>query len=128
MATNYISRGDTLTFIAPDGGVKSGIPAIIGDLFVIPTADAEPTEKFGGNVVHCWGFKKADPSEEIGQGEAAYWQFSANGRDEGVTSESSYVIGTAPDEVTVENKRIGNFIETSPDGAEKVGVRLNGSL
>ncbi len=128
MATNYLSRGDTLTLIAPPGGVKSGIPAVIGDLFVIPTSDAEPTEKFAGTVVHCWAFKKADEKEVVGQGQAAYWQEKASGIGGGVTTKASYTTGTAPDEVTIDNKRIGNFIEASPDGAKEVGVRLNGSF
>ncbi|RCI70805.1 DUF2190 family protein, partial [Pseudomonas aeruginosa] len=40
MAKNYVEDGNVLTLIAPAGGVQSGVPAVIGDLVVVPLVDA----------------------------------------------------------------------------------------
>lgn len=126
MATaHYIQKGDILTLQAPiDTPVYYGRPLTIGNLFVIPIADAAPTEKFAGSLTQCWKLEKADPEEETLQGRSAYWILKAEGVKEGVTGKPSY----EKDGETIENKRIGDFIESTSTDIKEVGVRLNGSF
>jgi predicted RecA/RadA family phage recombinase len=126
MATaHYMQKGDILTLTAPiDTPVYYGRPLTIGNLFVIPIADAAPTEKFAGSLTQCWQLEKADAQEETLQGRSAYWRLKAPGIKEGVTSEATY----EKDGEAIENKRIGDFIESSSQGVKEVGVRLNGSF
>ena len=42
--------GNVLTLIAPAGGVQSGVPAVIGDLVVVPLVDAAEGEPFAGKL------------------------------------------------------------------------------
>lgn len=50
MAKNYVEDGNVLTLIAPAGGVQSGVPAVIGDLVVVPLVDAAAGEPFAGKT------------------------------------------------------------------------------
>lgn len=43
---NYVQPGDTLTMIAPSGGVSSGDPVLLGKIFGIAQVDALVGESF----------------------------------------------------------------------------------
>ena len=45
---NFLQDGETLTLIAPAGGVTSGVAVLVGDLVVIPVNDAAAGEEFQG--------------------------------------------------------------------------------
>lgn len=47
---NFISEGRSLDFIAPAGGVVSGVPVIIGALLVIPSISAAEGVAFAGDI------------------------------------------------------------------------------
>lgn len=122
MKTIYKQRGSILTLTAPkDIPIFSGNPVIIENLFAIPVADAMPGEKFAAHLTGCWDIPKADREEEIKQCQSAYWQ----AENKGVTAQASY---KDTNDNTIDNKRIGDFIESSPENAQTVGVRLNGSF
>lgn len=59
MAKNYVEDGDVLTLIAPAGGVQSGVPAVIGDLVVMPLVDAAVGEPFAGKPGGVWSLPAA---------------------------------------------------------------------
>lgn len=54
MAKNFVQSGKTLTLPAPAGGVTAGIPVAIGDLVVVPLADAAEGENFVGHTDGVW--------------------------------------------------------------------------
>ncbi|AMO77498.1 DUF2190 family protein [Pseudomonas citronellolis] len=59
MAKNYVEDGNVLTLIAPAGGVQSGVPAVIGDLVVVPLVDAAAGEPFAGKPGGIWSLPAA---------------------------------------------------------------------
>lgn len=59
MAKNYVEDGNVLTLIAPAGGVQSGVPAVIGDLVVVPLVDAAAGEPFAGKTGGVWSLPAA---------------------------------------------------------------------
>lgn len=54
MAKNFVQSGSAPTFIAPAGGVLSGIPVAINDLVVVPLDDAAAGEAFVGHTGGVW--------------------------------------------------------------------------
>jgi predicted RecA/RadA family phage recombinase len=54
MAKNFVESGSTGTFVAPAGGVKSGIPIALALLVVIPLDDAAEGEEFVGHTGGVW--------------------------------------------------------------------------
>lgn len=54
MAKNYQGVGLQRTFIAPTGGVSSGVPAAIGALVVVPLEDAAKGQPFTGVLGGSW--------------------------------------------------------------------------
>lgn len=46
----FKQSGETLTFVAPSGGVVNGVAILIEDTVVIPTATAAEDEEFEGRV------------------------------------------------------------------------------
>lgn len=47
---NYVQPGDSLELTAPAGGVTSGVPKVIGDLFVVPSISAAAGSRFIGKT------------------------------------------------------------------------------
>lgn len=47
---NFLQPGNILDLVAPAGGVVSGAPLIIGQIFAIPQADAAVGETFAGLI------------------------------------------------------------------------------
>ena len=47
---NFLQPGNILDLIAPSGGVVSGAPLILGNIFAIPQASAAVGETFAGLV------------------------------------------------------------------------------
>lgn len=72
---NYKQPGDALNFIAPSGGVTSGVPVKIGAMLVIPVASADQTETFSGQVVGCFECTKVG-SQAWAVGDVVYWDNS----------------------------------------------------
>jgi len=94
MATTFVQKGNILTFTAPTGGVASGVPVLIGGLFVIPTSAAVAAATFQGDIVGVWSLTK-NSGETWTEGEAVYWDL-ANLR--GTTDSSAGLpIGVAAD-------------------------------
>lgn len=54
MAKNFVQSGTTGTFIAPAGGVLSGIPVALGLMVVVPLDDAAADEEFVGHTGGVW--------------------------------------------------------------------------
>lgn len=107
---NGHSRGDIITFTAPSGGVTSGVPVVIGSLFVIPAITASEGEVFEGAINHAWNLPKvAANTTTVGQ--AAYWNATA---------------GAATTTAT-DNRLIGAFIEVTANGDTTAAVVLNGT-
>lgn len=54
MAKNFVQSGSAPTFIAPAGGVVSGVAVALGDMVVIPLDDAAEGEPFVGHTGGVW--------------------------------------------------------------------------
>lgn len=96
-----------MTFTAPTGGVTSGVPLIIGSLFVVPAFDAESDTESEGATVGVYELPKvsADTAEQFA---AAYWDGSA------VTTDAT------------DNKKIGVFCTAYGNGTDRADIRLDG--
>lgn len=75
---NFISPGDSLTLIAPSGGVTAGTPKQIGQLLVVPTTSASATNPFVGKVTGVFSVTKVG-SQAWTAGAIVYWD-EANDR------------------------------------------------
>lgn len=92
MSLHY-ADGDVLVFPAPVGGATLDVPAIVGNMFVIPRATASV-----GDVI-AWEYKGIkELPQAAGQtfntiGQPVYWNAS-NGDCESATSATNYLIGS----------------------------------
>lgn len=104
---NFIKPGHVMTFTAPTGGVKSGVPLVLAALFIIPATDAIAGDECEGATVGVFELPKAtaDVAEQFA---AAYWD------------------GSTVTTVETDNKKIGVFIESYANGTDLAGVRLDG--
>ena len=69
---NYKQNGDALDFVAPSGGVTSGVPVKIGGMLVIPVADADQGDLFAGQVVGVVECTKVG-SQAWAPGDVVFW-------------------------------------------------------
>ena len=94
--TNYIGPGDTVTRVAPVGGVVSGAPVLLGSLLVVPGATAAEADTFGAQVTG--EFRGVKPgSQAWTQGAKIYWDNSAMKFT--TTSGGNTLVGTASEAV-----------------------------
>jgi predicted RecA/RadA family phage recombinase len=80
MAANYVQEGDTLTLIAPSGGVVSGKGYVIGSLFVVALVTASAGATFTGMTEGVFLMTKNThaSTKAFTAGEAIFWD---NGSD-----------------------------------------------
>lgn len=69
---NYKQPGDVLGFTAPTGGVVSGGGYMIGNLFVVATADVDEDEEFQGQVTGVVELPKTS-AQAWDEGDLIYW-------------------------------------------------------
>lgn len=108
MAKNCVRHpANNVPFTAPSGGVVSGVPLMIGTLFVVPSIDAEEGEMFEGQLTGEWNFPKV-AADVVTEGAAAYFD------------------GTNVTTTATGNTLIGAFTEARENGDTEAHVRLNG--
>lgn len=75
MASNYVQEGDTLTLIAPSGGVVAGAGYVIGSLFVVSLVTAAAGATFAGMTEGVFRMTKAThaSTKAFTAGEAIFW-------------------------------------------------------
>ena len=74
MADNFVQSGNFVTLIAPEPGVLSGQPFMVGSIFAIAETTQKAGEEVEGALTGVWLLRKAAGS--IDQGEAVYWDES----------------------------------------------------
>jgi predicted RecA/RadA family phage recombinase len=89
---NFVQSGDFLTFVAPSGGVTSGVPLMIEAAIVVPTGSAAEGASFTGALGGVFALPKA-PGEAWAVGAKLYWD-DAEGRFT-TTSTSNTLAGIA---------------------------------
>lgn len=80
---NYVSSGDILTLVAPEGGVKSGRFTMVGTLCGYPQADAAEGEKFALKTLGVY-VETVAADAPITAGTPVYWdglQLTTTGDD-----------------------------------------------
>ncbi|WP_163834745.1 DUF2190 family protein [Spartinivicinus ruber] len=102
---NYLADHDTLNLIAPSGGVESGVPVCIEDLFVIPKQTAPAGQSFVGMRYGIFALP-VEGSASVVTGKKAYW------------SKSKKAVTSAAEN----NLDIGHFYQSSGDGLVEVIV------
>lgn len=82
MAANFVQKGDTLTLIAPAGGVVSGAGYVIGSLFVVALTSAAAGQPFAGAAEGVFNMAKAasGSGKAFTAGEAIFWDNGSNKR------------------------------------------------
>lgn len=111
MAKNFVEKGDTITCVAPVGGVVSGVLYLIGALAVVAAITAAAGEEFEGHVTGVWDFTNKTPANTPTFGARAY--LNAAGTE--ITTTASG------------NTFIGVFISSGGSGSGACRVRLNGT-
>jgi len=109
---NFIQHGKALDFVAPSGGVTSGVPVKIGGLLVIPLVDADQTETFTGEVEGVFEVTKVG-SQAWAVGDVVFWD-NGNTRFTKTDAEGLFRAGVAAN------------IVASGAGDTKGYVRLDG--
>ena len=108
---NYIGPGNTLTLVAPAGGVTSGVPVIIGSQFVIPKVTAPEGSTFAAERKGIFSLaKKAEDTPA--QCAKAYW-----------SSANSELTTTASG-----NKLVGVFESAGVADQTEINVLLTGEI
>lgn len=96
MANNFKQEGDTLSLIAPSGGVVAGKGYVIGSLFVVALVTADAGAIFAGATEGVFEMTKNTGSsgKAFTAGEAIFWD---NGSDKrwDKTSAGFFQIGVA---------------------------------
>lgn len=108
MATNHVKPGNTITLIAPTGGVSSGDGVLIGAFFGVAQYDAAAAAEVEVDLVGVWDLPKA--AGALTQGDPVYWDYAAGN-----------VTGTASG-----NYFIGAVTDSAESGDATARVRLNG--
>lgn len=107
MAKNHVQVGDTLSLVAPVGGVVNGMVYVIGALVVVASFTAADGELFEGHTVGVWSLPKTVANTPA-QGAKAYWDAVAGS----VTTTASG------------NTLIGVFTEAYAAGTTSANVKL----
>ena len=96
MASNYSQPGDTLTLIAPSGGVVAGKGYVIGSLFVVALVTAAEGASFAGMAEGVFRMDKAasGSGKAFTAGEAVFWDNGSNKRWD-KTASGFFQIGVA---------------------------------
>jgi predicted RecA/RadA family phage recombinase len=68
---NYVQPGETLTLIAPTGGVKSGDGFLVGAIFAVAAYDAAAGTDVEGSTIGVFDLPK--DASVIAQGQSVYW-------------------------------------------------------
>jgi len=106
---NFVQTGDVVTFIAPAGGVTSGVPVVVNSLVLIPALSAAATYECEGAVTGVYELPKKSTDTPT-QFAKAYWDDS-----------EGEVTTTATD-----NTLIGVFMNALGTGTALADIRLNG--
>lgn len=77
MAKNFVQNGDTITVVSPSGGVSSGDPVLIVEIFGVATHDAVATADLELALSGVFTLP-ADTNLVIAQGDRVFWD-AANG-------------------------------------------------
>lgn len=77
MSKTYLQPGDTLDLVAPEGGVTSGVPLLVGGVLVVPQVTAAAGVTFAGMVVGVHAYTKT-ASQAWTQGQAIHWNTSTS--------------------------------------------------
>jgi len=75
MANNFLQEGDTLSLIAPSGGVTSGVGYMIGGLFVVALTSAAQGAVFSGMTGGVFSMTKNThaTTKAFTAGETVFW-------------------------------------------------------
>lgn len=106
---SFIQKGNSITCIAPTGGVISGLPVIIGAMCVVPATSAAATEAFEGVTTGVFSMPKVQ-ADTPAQFAKAYLKAD----------------GTAVTTVATGNTLIGVFMEAGDGTQTEANIRLNG--
>lgn len=106
---NFVQQGDVVTFVAPSGGVTSGLLVIIGSLAVIPSFSAAEGYDCEGVAVGVFTLPKLS-TDTPAQFAPAYWDAT----NERVTTSAT------------DNTLVGVFMHALESGTPEADVRLNG--
>lgn len=108
---NWDREGSRLVFVAPEGGVESGVLVSIGSCVVAPLYSKEEGQEFVGIITGVIKDLKKLAGFAATTGTSAYWN-STTGNIEGVD--------------TTNNRRIGVFADDCASGDLYCSVRLDG--
>jgi len=109
MAKNFVQHGNTVTCIAPTGGVVSGRLYRISALAVVAATDAAVGEEFEGHTKGVWNFNQKTLANTPAVFALAY--LTSGGE---ITTTASG------------NTLIGVFTQVGVNGSNACQIRLNG--
>ncbi|MER8786875.1 DUF2190 family protein [Mesorhizobium sp. M0983] len=91
---NFIQPGNSISAIAPVGGVVSGIPVIIGSLAGIPGTTALEAAEFELHLVGVYDIDKATGAAWA-VGDKIYWDATAKKGTKTTTSNTLFAVAVA---------------------------------
>lgn len=110
MAKNFVQHGNTVTCVAPAGGVISGQLYLIGSLLVVAAITVAAGEEFEGHTQGVWAFNNKVSANTPAVFDKAY-----------LTADGASITTTA-----TSNTLIGVFMEAGVNASTACVVRLNG--
>ncbi len=93
MKNNVQTERSVMEFVAPSGGVTSGVGLVVGNMFNVPTVSAAQTEVYVGMVEGTVRLPKAT-GVAWARGAKLYWN-PTNGNVTTATTSGNFPIGVA---------------------------------
>ena len=110
MAKNFVQHGDTVTCVAPTGGVVAGKLYLIGSLFVVAATTVAEGVEFEGHTKGVWKFNNKVSANTPAKFSKAY-----------LTADGASITTTASG-----NSLCGVFMEVGLNASTECVVRLDG--
>lgn len=89
---NAVQRGHILDFVAPSGGVVSGIAYLFNGLLAVAQTTKDVGETFAGSTEGVFELPKESSAAAFAVGEPVYWDDSA--KEMNVSATGRYEVGT----------------------------------
>lgn len=101
MATTFLQPGESLTMVAPTGGVTAGVGVLIGQIFGVALDTKAQTLSFELAIRGVFEVAKT-AADEIAIGDALYWDDTAKEVNATSTAqkEVGYAVTAAPADTT----------------------------
>ncbi len=115
MSTNFVHKGDVVTVVSPSGGVSSGDPVLIGEIFGVALHDAVAGAALELGIEGVFTLP-GDTNLVIAQGDRVFWDATNGWVDKTATAQ------VAAGRATTAKAQAGTTVEVKLGGSTPAGT------